>query len=187
MWWICPPHHCHPFKRLYVPESRGHGLHREGTGAELLQEGRALLVRLKRNRTAIYIFSGVASAPFSKRLQPSPTVSNHLQPSPTLPNHPQIISNHRQIISNHRQIISNLHQLDSGVQTGVTSDSDFYCSPLVYVNNISMSRAYDPNQRVGKFARDISRRDTISMSRAYDPNQRVGAFARDTIAPYYTP
>jgi len=32
-----------------------------------------------------------------------------------------------------------------------------------------MSRAYDPNQRVGKFARDISRRDTISMSRAYDP------------------
>src|ERR1700694_4009175 len=84
MWWICPPHHCHPFKRLYVPESRGHGLHREGTGAELLQEGRALLVRLKRNRTAIYIFSGVASAPFFKCLQPSPTISNHLQPSPTI-------------------------------------------------------------------------------------------------------
>src|SRR6202165_4144125 len=84
MWWICPPHHCRPFKRLYVPESRGHGLLREGTGAELLRAGRALLVRLKRNRTAIYIFSGVASAPFSKRLQPSPTISNHLQPSPTI-------------------------------------------------------------------------------------------------------
>src|ERR1700694_3913849 len=121
MWWICPPHHCHPFKRLYVPESRGHGLHREGTGAELLQEGRALLVRLKRNRTAIYIFSGVASAPFSKCLQPSPTISNHLQPSPTISNHLQPSPT----ISNHRQIISNLHQLDSRVQTGVTSDSDF--------------------------------------------------------------
>ena len=56
------------------------------------------------------------------------------------------------------------------------------CLPVtLYVNNIGMSRAYDPNQRVGKFARDISRRDTISMSRAYDPNQRVGVFARDTI------
>ena len=53
---------------------------------------------------------------------------------------------------------------------------------LVYVNNISMSQAYDLNQRVGKFARDISRRDTISMSQAYDPNQRVEKFVRDIMS-----
>ena len=45
-----------------------------------------------------------------------------------------------------------------------------------------MSQAYDLNQRVGKFARDISRRDTISMSQAYDPNQRVEKFVRDIMS-----
>ena len=62
-----------------MSESQGHRLHREGTGAELLQEGRSLLVRLRRDGTAIYRSSRVALATVSNYLQPSPNISKHRQ------------------------------------------------------------------------------------------------------------
>src|ERR1700686_4073519 len=64
---------------MYLSESQGHRLHREGTGAELLQEGRSLLVRLRRDGTAIYLSPRVASATVAKYLQPSPNISKHRQ------------------------------------------------------------------------------------------------------------
>ena len=53
---------------------------RGGTGTELLQEGRSLLVRLRRDGTAIYLSSRVALA---TDLQLSPTIAKYLQTSPT--------------------------------------------------------------------------------------------------------
>src|SRR6202140_4836811 len=64
---------------MYLSESQGHRLHREGTGAELLQEGHSLLVRLRRDGTAIYLSPRVASATIAKYLQPSPNISKHRQ------------------------------------------------------------------------------------------------------------
>src|SRR6202165_4556914 len=64
---------------LEMSESQGHRLHREGTGAELLQEGRSLLVRLRRDGTAIYLSPRVTSATVAKYLQPSPNISKHRQ------------------------------------------------------------------------------------------------------------
>src|ERR1700694_4518925 len=71
---------------LEMSESQGHRLHREGTGAELLQEGRSLLVRLRRDGTAIYLSPRVTSATVAKYLQPSPIISNHRQISPNIAN-----------------------------------------------------------------------------------------------------
>src|ERR1700694_2256657 len=62
-----------------MSESQGHRLHREETGAELLQERRSLLVRLTRDGTAIYLSPRVASATVSNYLQPSPNISKHRQ------------------------------------------------------------------------------------------------------------
>ena len=62
-----------------LSESQGHRLHREGTGTELLQEGRSLLVRLRRDGTAIYLSPRVTSATVAKYLQPSPNISKHRQ------------------------------------------------------------------------------------------------------------
>src|ERR1700686_764071 len=71
---------------MYLSESQGHRLHREGTGAELLQEGRSLLVRLRRDGTAIYLSPRVALATVAKYLQPLPIISNHRQISPNIAN-----------------------------------------------------------------------------------------------------
>src|SRR6202140_530130 len=62
-----------------MSESQGHRLHCGGTGAELLQEGRSLLVRLRRDGTAIYRSSRVALATVSNYLQLSPNISKHRQ------------------------------------------------------------------------------------------------------------
>src|SRR6202165_174605 len=64
---------------IFLSESQGHRLHCGGTGAELLQEGRLLLVRLRRDGTAIYRSSRVALATVSNYLQPSPNISKHRQ------------------------------------------------------------------------------------------------------------
>src|ERR1700686_666899 len=62
-----------------MSESQGHRLHHGGTGAELLQEGRLLLVRLRRDGTAICRSSRDPLATVSNYLHLSPNISKHCQ------------------------------------------------------------------------------------------------------------